>query len=417
MLEDYLILFNDCLDAQDMDGALNYIDKIFIDSKYIKVKNLFLYLLGCIFELPDKYLNYVKTLFNYDLKIPVNNIFINEENNIIKNILYHYFGRATNIYYEYMQDAYSIECKNVLLNLLHIAYGANKTENRVLNNLYKKQDYYALYTYLDNLVNKHPTFNNMYFLYLLLKDYITKDYYSNKDNNKYNYLIETVRHKQYEQLLMYFQRINYSEEDNFEITIIIDVLKHIIAEKDKYNDLTKEEETKPTNFDKEMFLDFLVSVEDVVDKEGFVILNPESKEINKTMRNLAYYLPNLASYEIGGIKKQVVINARKQHYIDNDSIKELKIESYNKGDSFAYIEYALSQIKYSIPTEFDAIKLAQSYFRVGLIDEGLRALKLAIGIYEYDNKHIFGSKVLNYYMMQDYFTNINAKKLARNRQK
>ena len=48
VLEEYLKIFNDYLEVQDINGALNYIDKIFIDSKYLKVKNLFLYLLGCI---------------------------------------------------------------------------------------------------------------------------------------------------------------------------------------------------------------------------------------------------------------------------------------------------------------------------------------------------------------------------------
>ena len=102
MLEDYLKIFNDYLEIQDIDGALNYIDKIFIDAKYLRVKNLFLYLLGCITILPNKYLDYVRTIFNYDLIMPVKNVSITEAKNFLKNILFHNFIKSTNIFYEYI---------------------------------------------------------------------------------------------------------------------------------------------------------------------------------------------------------------------------------------------------------------------------------------------------------------------------
>ena len=54
MLEEYLKIFNDYLEIQDINNAIKYIDKIFIDPKYLKIKNLFLYLLGSIAELPEK---------------------------------------------------------------------------------------------------------------------------------------------------------------------------------------------------------------------------------------------------------------------------------------------------------------------------------------------------------------------------
>ncbi len=418
MLEDYLKIFNDYLEVQNIDEALNYIDKIFIDSKYLRTKNLFLYLLGCITELPTEYLDYVKTIFKYDLIMPVRNPNIADAKNFIKNILYHYFLKATNIYYEHMENSYSLESKRALLNLLHLACGVKKENNKVINNLYNKKDYYNLYTYIKNLVYSHPTYNNMYILYLLLQDYITKNYFEGYDEENYYTLVELVKHKNYEQMLKYYQNINYREEDNSEINIILDVLKNIIKEKESLSYSEIKEEKRITHIDKDKFLDFLISVEDVVEKEGFVILNPENKETNKLMRDLAYYIPTLASYEIGGKQKQVVINTRRNHAIAfNDSIFDLKKEIYSKGDSFAYIEYALEHLKYIIPSESDAAKLAQSYFRVGLIDEGLRALKLAIGLKKYENKTIYTSNMLNYCMIQDYFTNKKAKIMARNRQK
>ena len=255
-------------------------------------------------------------------------------------------------------------------------------------------------------------------MYLLLQDYIQKDYFTKGENDKYNTLVEQVKHKNYDQVLAYYQGVIYREEDNYEITIILDVLKNIIKEKQTMSPSKINEDNKTTNLDKDMFLDFLISVEDVIEKEGFVILNPENKEINKEMRDLAFYLPTLAAYEIGGKEKRVVINMRRNPLMAfNESIFELKRESYINGDNFTYIEYALEHLKYIIPSEIDAAKLAQSYFRVGLIDEGLRALNLAIGIKEYDNNTIYSSYILNYYMMQDYFINKNAKMLAKSRQK
>ena len=417
MLEDYLKIFNDYLEIQDIDGALNYIDKIFIDAKYLRVKNLFLYLLGCITILPNKYLDYVRTIFNYDLIMPVKNVSITEAKNFLKNILFHNFIKSTNIFYEYMESSYSPECKRAMLNLLHLACGAKKGNSKVMDNLFKEKDYYNLCAYVKSLVDNHPTYNNMYILYLLLQDYIIKDYFIN-DNDKYNTLVEQVKHKNYEQVLEYYQNLSYREEDNSEIPIIIDVLKNIILEKSKMVCPKTQEKERITTLDKDMYLDFLDSVEEVVEKEGFVILNPESKEINQEMRDLAFYSPNLASYEIGGKQKQVVINMRRNHCTTfNESIFDLKKEIYNKGDSFAYIEYALEHLKYIIPSEMDAAKLAQSYFRVGLIDEGLRALNLAIGLKEYENNTIYSSNILNYYLMQDYFVNRKAKMLARSRQK
>lgn len=126
MLEEYLKIFNDYLEVQDINGALNYIDKIFIDSKYLRVKNLFLYLMGCITKLPDKYLDYTRTIFNYDLIMPVKNVSITEAKSFLKNVLYHNFLKATNIYYEYMETSYSPECKRAILNLLHLAVGVKK---------------------------------------------------------------------------------------------------------------------------------------------------------------------------------------------------------------------------------------------------------------------------------------------------
>ena len=287
-----------------------------------------------------------------------------------------------------------------------------------MSNLFKEKDYTNIYVYISNLVNNYPTYNNIYILYLLLQDYIQKDYFTKGENDKYNTLVEQVKHKNYDQVLAYYQGVSYREEDNYEITIILDVLKNIIKEKQTMSPSKINEDNKTTNLDKDMFLDFLISVEDVIEKEGFVILNPESKEINKEMRDLAFYLPTLAAYEIGGKEKQVVINMRRNPLMEfNESIFELKRESYIKGDNFTYIEYALEHLKYIIPSEIDAAKLAQSYFRVGLIDEGLRALNLAIGIKEYDNNTIYSSYILNYYMMQDYFINKNAKMLAKSRQK
>ncbi len=418
MLEEYLKIFNDYLEVQDINGALNYIDKIFIDPKYLRVKNLFLYLMGCITKLPDKYLDYTRTIFNYDLIMPVRNVSITEAKNFLKNVLYHNFLKATNIYYEYMETSYSPECKRAILNLLHLAVGVKKNNNIIMSNLFKEKDYTNIYVYISNLVNNYPTYNNIYILYLLLQDYIQKDYFTKGENDKYNTLVEQVKHKNYDQVLAYYQGVSYREEDNYEITIILDVLKNIIKEKQTMSPSKINEDNKTTNLDKDMFLDFLISVEDVIEKEGFVILNPESKEINKEMRDLAFYLPNLAAYEIGGKEKRVVINMRRNPLMEfNESIFELKRESYIKGDNFTYIEYALEHLKYIIPSEIDAAKLAQSYFRVGLIDEGLRALNLAIGIKEYDNNTIYSSYILNYYMMQDYFINKNAKMLAKSRQK
>ncbi len=416
MLEEYLKIFNDYLDIQDIKGALNYFDKIFIDSKYLKVKNLFLYLLGCITILPDKYLDYARTLFNYDLIMPVNNLDKTESKKFIKSILYHYFIKATNTYYEYMENTYSLECKRALLNLMHLAYGVKKEEDKIMGNLFREKDYYNLYVYVDDLVHSHPIYNNIYILYLLLQDYITKDYFDS--NKKYTHLIDKVKHKQYDLVLEYYQNINYREADNAEISIIIDVLENIIKEKAKMPVPEVISEKKIVNIDKDMFLDFLISVEDVAEEEGFVILNPESKEINQEMRDLIYYRPNLASYEIGDYQKQVVINIRKNDLLTFDKIIfDLKTEAYNTGNSFKYIEYAINHFKHIIPSEIDAARLAQSYFRVGLNDEGLNALKLAIGIKKYIKNKSYSNSLLNYYMMQDYFTHKKEKNLTRNRQK
>lgn len=417
MLEEYLKIFNDYLEVHDINGAINYLDKIFIDSKYLRVKNLFLYLLGCITKLPDKYLDYTKTIFNYDLIIPAKNININEARIFLKNVLFHNFLKATNIYYEYMENSYSPECKRAILNLLHLAVGVKKITNNILIDFAKDNDYYNLNAYVSGLVYNHPTYNNIYILYLLLQDYLSKDYFNNTNNYNYKTLVEQVRHKNYNQVLAYYQNISYNEENNYEITIILNVLKNIIYEKENMSAPVINEDKKTQTLDKDMFLDFLDSIEDIIEKEGFAILNPEYNEINKEMRDLAFYLPNLASYEIGDNEKQVVINMRKNNSIIYDnSIFALKKNLYNNGDNFAYIDYALEHLKYIIPSEMDAAKLAQSYFRVGLIDEGLRALNLAIGIKKYDNNTVYSSNMLNYYMMQDYFKKKKEKSLARSRQ-
>lgn len=416
MLEEYLKIFNDYLEIQDINNAIKYIDKIFIDPKYLKIKNLFLYLLGSIAELPEKYIDYIKTIFNYDLIMPVSEVRISEAKNFLKAILFHDFIKARNIYYEYMDSTREPECRRALLNLLNLASGVKKNDNKIIENLFKEKDYYNLYAYVHNIVLHKPTFCNIYVLDLLLQDYITKDYFSDDSNYKYTTLIDEVKHKQYEQVLEFYQNITYNEKENSEIVVICDVLSNIIAEK---KNMMPPEEIKSIekSLNREMFLDFLGSVEDIIEKEGFAILNPESKEINQEMRDLTYYIPNLAAYEIGGNKKQVVINRRRNYANSiNNSIFELKKEAYNKGKSFDYIEYALEHLKYIIPSELDAIKLSQSYFRVGLISEGLNALKLAIGLKEYDNKTIYSNNVLNYYMMQDYFNAKYARILDKSRQ-
>ncbi len=416
MLEEYLKIFNSYLEIQDINGALSYIDKIFIGTENIKTKNLFLYLLGCITELPDKYLDYVKTIFHYDLTMPVDEVDGLQSKNFVKSVLFHDFAKARNIYYEYMDNTNNSECRKALLNLLNLANGVKKTHNKIIANLFKERDYYNIYDYMHRLNLNRPTFNNFYILEILLHDFIYKDYFGIDSGYKYNSLIEQIKHKQYGLALNYYQNISCKEEDNSEIEVIRDVLNNIIAEKRMLMPIKREEKEK--TFDKEMFLDFLISVADVVEEEGFVILNPENETINKEMRNLTFYIPYLSAYEIGGTKKQVVINSRRNYVkATNDSIFYMKKEAYKKGNHFDYIEYALEHLKYIIPSELDAIKLAQSYFRVGLIPEGLNAIKLAIGIKNYDNKNTYSNSILNYYMMQDYFATKYTKILDKSRQK
>ena len=419
MIEEYLKLFNDCLDTRDYDKALYYIDKIFIDKKYLKVKNLLLYLLGCITELPDKTLDYVKTIFNYDLLLPIKNadMDIIKEKNFYKNVLCHSFSNAKYTYYEWMDDAYSKECNKALINLLNLAIGVKKKTNRVLGYLFNNKDYYSIYSYVEELVHKYTAYNNIFILYILLHDYISKDYYTS-DMTEYNDLSNQIKHKNYEKLLERYQNINCKLEDNYEIVIIVDVLKNIIEEKEQIKYQENKIDKKSTNIDKDMFLDFLISVEDIVDKEGFVILNPECEEVNDKMRNLVFCIPTLGSYKIGGKQKQVVINKRRDDSIANDELmNELKREAYKKGDSMEYIDITLELLKYIIPSENDASRLSQSYFRLGLIDEGLRTLKLAIGLKEYEHNATYTCNMLNYYMMQDYFMNKKNRTLAQSRQK
>ena len=132
MLEEYLKIFNDYLEIQDINNAIKYIDKIFIDPKYLKIKNLFLYLLGSIAELPEKYIDYIKTIFNYDLIMPVSEVRISEAKNFLKAILFHDFIKARNIYYEYMDSTREPECRRALLNLLNLASGVKKNDNKII---------------------------------------------------------------------------------------------------------------------------------------------------------------------------------------------------------------------------------------------------------------------------------------------
>ena len=150
-----------------------------------------------------------------------------------------------------------------------------------------------------------------------------------------------------------------------------------------------------------MYLDFLETVSEYISHEGFVILNPEREEINKQMKDLAYQNPSLASYEIGKYPKQVVINQRRNKaFIPSRET----FKCYNNGDWEKYIKVVLETFKYVLPDENSCIRLAQAYFRIGMLEEGINALRLAIGLREYDRNPKFHHNLVQYYMMLDYFT-------------
>ncbi len=403
-----LKLFNDALDKENYDEALTYLDATFKDSEgfYLKVKNLFLYLLGCITKLPDNYLDYTKTIYTYDIAFPIPNIDIVEAKNFVRAIMFNDFIKARNIYYENMDDIKSNEVKRAILNLLDLANVVKKNRNKVILKLLNDNCYYHLYTYVSDIVNNHPTFNNIYVLYLLLQDYLNKDYYleENKASQDKNLsMVELVRQKRYYDLWEHFASLYDKEKENPEIMAIFTLIGKIIKEKNTITP-TFEEKEENKNLDKEKFLDFLSVIQDTVEKEGFVILNPESEEINQKMVDLTYYIPTLGAYIIGNDKKQVVINLRKipRKFYDYNH-RDAKNKTYWDGKYYQYIDHTIEHFKYYVPGEDDAAKLAQSYFRVGLVKEGLNALKLTIGLKKYNEKYHTSVNILQYYMTLDYF--------------
>lgn len=405
---EYLKLFNDSIDKNNFEQALFCLEETFnkSDSKYIKVKNLFLYLLACIKILPEEYLDYVKTIYSYDLVLPVMDASISEAKSFVRAIMFNDFVKARNIYYENMDIVNYPEFSKVLLNLLSRAHETKKVHEQTIAKLLNEKSYYNLYVYVSNLVNTHPTFNNIFTLYLLLKDYLNKDYYIKGDESKDLSIVELIKNKRYFEVWEYFDKLYKREKDNVEIEAIVTILNQIMREK-KVLPLDNFEEEK-TEIDKEMYLDFLDVVKDEVEKEGFVILNPENAEINRQMLNLTYYDSNLGAYEIGRENRQIVINSRRRKAsYDIKKYHDTKHLTYKEGDYLGYITNALEYLKHFVPSEADIAKLSQSYLRMGKISEGIKALKLAIGLKEYNNNYNPGINMLYYYMTLDYFNNKN----------
>ena len=403
MNEEVLKVFNMYLENEDLNGILSCLPNIFIDltPENIKTKNLFLYLLGTIFKLPEEYLDYVKTLFIYDLYVPTKGISSKDAINFLRSITFNDFVKARNIFYEYMNTGCSKELRKAILNLLDLAKLRKNNNDRVILSYLNHDDYNGLYAFVSKLVNNSPTFNNVYYLYLLLKDYIYKDYTEIDIPEDNLTIFEAIKYKKYFKVWEYYDTLYQKDKHNPELMAISLVTKKILKEKYKNNSLNiedKKEESKP--LDKEMYLDFLVTVSDYINKEGFVILNPESEEVNKHMKSLAYYIPTLASYEIGKYPKQVVINQRryKTFIPSNESYI-----CYNKGNWENYIKLILEKFKYILPDEGSCIRLAQAYFRLGELQEGINALKLAIGLREYDSNPRYHHNLFQYYMMLDYF--------------
>ena len=403
MNEEALKVFNMYLENENLNGVLNCLPNIFIDltPENIKTKNLFLYLLGTIFKLPEEYLDYVKTLFIYDLYVPVEGISPKDAINFLRSITFNDFIKARNIFYEYMNDGCSKELRKAILNLLALAKFRKNSNNSIIFSYLKDNDYKGLYIFINNIVNNSPAFNNMYTLYLLLKDLINEDYEEIDILEDDLTIYELVKYKKYFKVWEYYNRLLKQDENNIEIQAIVRVVSKILKERYKGNLKVGEHEEKVSKpLDKDMYLDFLDSVSDYIDKEGFVILNPESEEVNNQMKSLAYYIPYLSAYEIGRCPKQIVINQRR--YKKFTPSKESYI-CYNKGNWENYIKLILEKFKYILPDEGSCIRLAQAYFREGLLNEGINALKLAIGLREYDSNPKYHHNLFQYYMMLDYF--------------
>ena len=120
MNEEALKVFNMELERENLNGVLECIPNIFVEltPENIKTKNLFLYLLGSIFKLPEEYLDYVKTLFIYDLYVPVKGIPITEAINFLRSITSAILGIVASFLLDRMETAYCMIIIGILFFLL-----------------------------------------------------------------------------------------------------------------------------------------------------------------------------------------------------------------------------------------------------------------------------------------------------------